>query len=97
MRTDDLWAEVNGDEDLADAVARYAEVRQTLHDLVLADLPNALNISLEGIDDDGPVDSTELGWLFSQVTDLLGEREELLGRLHAAGINIANARIAAGG
>lgn len=97
MNTDDLRVEVNGDEELGEVVARYAEVRETLHDLVLADLPNALNTSLEGIDDDGFVDSVELGSLFSQVGDLLGEREELLGWLHAAGINVANARIAAGG
>ncbi|WP_285224243.1 MULTISPECIES: hypothetical protein [Frankiaceae] len=43
------------------------------------------------------MDSTELASLFSEVTDLLSEREELLGRLHAAGITVTNARIAAHG
>ncbi|OHV23966.1 hypothetical protein BBK14_23585 [Parafrankia soli] len=97
MHTSDLLAEVNGDENLADVVARYTHVRQTVHDLMLADLPSALGRSREGVDGDSFVDSAELDSLFSQVGDLLREREELLDSLRAAGVTIANARIAAGG
>ncbi|WP_018640242.1 hypothetical protein [Parafrankia elaeagni] len=98
MYPTDLLAEVHGDEDLAAAVVDYADVRQTLLDLVRARVIPTLNTAIEGIHDDGDssVDTDELESPLSEVSDLLRQREQLLDRLRAADITIANARDAAG-
>ncbi|KPM50286.1 hypothetical protein ACG83_41140 [Frankia sp. R43] len=99
MYAPDLLAEVRGDEGLAAAVVDYADVRQSLLDLVSTRAIPALNSSLQGIHDDGDshVDSDELETLLGEVTDLLRRREQLLDRLRAADITIADVRETVGG
>jgi hypothetical protein len=94
MYSDDLIAEVRGDERLADAVASYAQNREELHDLLMGELPAALNQTLGEVDADEDMHTDALVTLFDRTAGLLRDRDDLLDQLRGAGLDIEAARVA---